>query len=150
MSLTRPGRAQRALAVGTVLAALVAGPWASGSMREDLLRKMNRKREGHGLRELEMSRHLAGKARRHTRRMIRLNNLFHSRSAILGARRLWGENVGCGPSLRRLFRSLMHSPSHRANILRPGFRRVGIGVVEARGLNLCGRRSLWTTQIFRS
>jgi uncharacterized protein YkwD len=35
----------------------------------------------------------------------------------------------------------MHSADHRANILRRAFRRVGVGVVKARG-------SVWVTVIF--
>ena len=116
-----------------------------------MLDRINRKRESRGLRELQLSNRLTRKARSHTRRMIRTNQLFHSRVAALSSRRTsWGENVGCARSPRRLFRSLMRSRPHRENILRRGFHRAGVGVLEARKRNMCGRRSVWTTQIFLS
>jgi uncharacterized protein YkwD len=116
-----------------------------------MLERINRKREARGLRSLRHSPRLTRKARAHTRRMIRLNELFHSRIGARSSRSTsWGENVGCAGSPRRLFRSLMRSRAHRANILRPGFHRAGVGVLEARRRNICGRRSVWTTQVFLS
>jgi uncharacterized protein YkwD len=43
--------------------------------------------------------------------------------------------------LRALFRAFMASPDHRAVILEPRFRRVGIGVVRRGGF-------LWVTLVF--
>lgn len=47
---------------------------------------------------------------------------------------LVGENLGWGvPRLASPFRMVqawMHSPGHRANILRPGFREIGIGFAD--------------------
>jgi uncharacterized protein YkwD len=116
-----------------------------------MLDRINRKREARGLHDLRLSRHLTRKARSHTRRMIRINQLFHSRIGARTSRRTsWGENVGCAGSPRRLFRSLMRSRAHRENILHRGFHRAGVAVLEARKRNICGRRSVWTTQIFFS
>ena len=135
----------------TLTVATFVGPVASAGMGDRMLAMINRKREAHGLHDVRPSRHLLRKARAHTRRMIRLNLLFHSRlPEPLAWRRSWGENVGCGPSLRRIMHAMMRSPEHRANILRRGYHRAGMGVIEARGHNLCGRHSLWTTQMFRS
>jgi uncharacterized protein YkwD len=36
----------------------------------------------------------------------------------------------------------MRSPAHRANILNPAYRQVGVGIVRANG-------RLWITQVFR-
>ena len=129
------------------------GAPASADLGGDMLSRINRKRDAHGLRPLRVGHRIVRKARAHTRRMIRRNQLFHSRTAAAAAgrrRSSWGENVGCARSPRRLFRALMHSPDHRANILHRGFHRAGVGVLEARGRNMCGPHSVWTTQIFLS
>jgi uncharacterized protein YkwD len=55
-----------------------------------------------------------------------------------------GENLALAPSLYTAHRGLMHSPGHRANILRPQFGRVGIGVLDA------GSHGLMVTQEFRN
>jgi uncharacterized protein YkwD len=52
-----------------------------------------------------------------------------------------GENVGAGAGLRALFDAFMHSDAHRANILEPRFRRVGIGICRSDGF-------IWITLIF--
>lgn len=41
-----------------------------------------------------------------------------------------GENLAFAPTLNVAFHGLMQSPEHRANILRRGFHRVGIGIVR--------------------
>ena len=142
-------RSVSALLAVALLLSLAPMP-ASASRTTDMLDRINRKRESRGLRELRLSRHLTRKARTHTRRMIRTNELFHSRIGRTSRRTSWGENVGCAGSPRRLFRSLMRSRPHRENILRRGFHRAGVSVLEARKRNMCGRRSVWTTQIFLS
>ncbi len=42
-----------------------------------------------------------------------------------------GENLVYAPSLAIAHRGLMESEGHRENILRPEFRRLGVGVVSA-------------------
>ncbi len=44
--------------------------------------------------------------------------------------RVVGENLALAATPRTVHEGLMSSPGHRANILRPGFTRVGIGVIE--------------------
>jgi uncharacterized protein YkwD/uncharacterized membrane protein required for colicin V production len=41
-----------------------------------------------------------------------------------------GENLALAPTLDMAHNGLMNSPGHRANILRPEFRKVGIGVLD--------------------
>lgn len=41
-----------------------------------------------------------------------------------------GENLALAPDLEIAHRGLMNSPAHRANILDPDFRRVGVGVIN--------------------
>jgi uncharacterized protein YkwD len=42
-----------------------------------------------------------------------------------------GENLAYAQSVAVAHRALMDSPGHRANILRPEFTRIGIGVIQA-------------------
>ena len=55
-----------------------------------------------------------------------------------------GENLALAPTLHSAHTGLMHSPGHRANILRPQFGRLGIGILDA------GRHGLMVTQEFRN
>jgi uncharacterized protein YkwD len=55
-----------------------------------------------------------------------------------------GENLALAPTLPIAHNGLMNSPGHRANILRPQFGRLGIGVLDG------GRRGLMITQNFRN
>ena len=55
-----------------------------------------------------------------------------------------GENLALAPTLHSAHTGLMRSPGHRANILRPQFGRVGIGVLDA------GVHGLMVTQNFRN
>jgi uncharacterized protein YkwD len=42
-----------------------------------------------------------------------------------------GENLALAPTLALAHQGLMNSPPHRANILNPAYRTVGIGVLDA-------------------
>jgi uncharacterized protein YkwD len=55
-----------------------------------------------------------------------------------------GENLALAPTLQIAHTGLMNSPGHRANILRPQFGRLGIGILDG------GRRGLMVTQKFRN
>jgi uncharacterized protein YkwD len=55
-----------------------------------------------------------------------------------------GENLALARTLPAAHRGLMESPGHRANILRPQFGRVGIGVLDG------GVHGLMVTQNFRN
>jgi uncharacterized protein YkwD len=55
-----------------------------------------------------------------------------------------GENLALGPTIPVAHTGLMNSPGHRANILRPQFGRVGIGVMDG------GMRGLMVSQEFRN
>lgn len=54
-----------------------------------------------------------------------------------------GENLALGRTLPMAHKGLMDSPGHRANMLRPAFGRVGIGIADR------GRYGLMVTQNFR-
>ena len=55
-----------------------------------------------------------------------------------------GENLALAPTLPLAHNGLMNSPGHRANILRPQFGRVGIGIMDG------GIRGLMISQEFRN
>jgi uncharacterized protein YkwD/uncharacterized membrane protein required for colicin V production len=55
-----------------------------------------------------------------------------------------GENIALAPTLDIAHNGLMHSPGHRANILRPEFGRLGLGIVDG------GKYGLMISQEFRN
>jgi uncharacterized protein YkwD len=58
--------------------------------------------------------------------------------------RIAGENLALAQTLQMAHTGLMNSPGHRANILRPQFGRVGIGIMDG------GKRGLMVSQEFRN
>lgn len=110
------------------------------SQRErSLLSIVNEVRGANGLRPLRVDVALNRVARSHSATMIRTNVFTHgsmaARLAGSGARGpMFGENlawgVGAGGSARSLVRGWMASPGHRANLLRPGWTRIGIGALK--------------------
>jgi uncharacterized protein YkwD len=98
---------------------------------------MNEARATHGLAPLRLDMRLQRAARAHTSDMVRRNYFAHrrlvSRLARFGVRGprvgenlAWG--VGSGADSREVVRRWLASPWHRANLLRPGFLRVGLGL----------------------
>jgi uncharacterized protein YkwD len=114
-----------------------AGAVGAGTTGQDeLLAAINRVRSSHGLQPLSADRRLISAARVHTRWMLQTNQFTHAnfsvrivRSKARGPR--FGENLAWGTGERgeadAIVAAWMASPPHRANLLRPGFRRVGLG-----------------------
>ena len=104
-----------------------------------VIRIVNRIRSHHGLRRLKASRRLARAASRHTGDMLARDFLSHASSDGTGmAQRLrrytranWiGENIAAvsgRATARRAVRMWMQSPPHRAVLLSPSGRRIGVG-----------------------
>jgi uncharacterized protein YkwD len=134
-----------------VVAVLATGSASTGvraaelSKRERMLRLLNQTRRNHGLPTLRLNLELSASAWQHSKRMASRNRLFHTANLYEAVRAwspsTWGENVGVARRLRRVRTLWMRSGGHRDNILNPRFRRIGIGVVTARGL-------VWVTTIF--
>ncbi len=115
---------------------------ASLSQREtSLLSAVNEVRAGHGLRPLAVDTRLVRVARSHSGTVLRTNVFAHGamaarlrRSGARGPR--FGENLAWGVGRRAtaaaVVRSWLTSPSHRANLLYPGYRRIGIGTRTGR------------------
>ena len=109
---------------------------------------LNNRRADHGMRALHLSPRLGLAARGHSADMAGRRYFSHDsrsggsfveriRSAgYLQQARSWrvGENIAWGngrfATPRSIMAAWMHSPGHRANILNPGFREVGVGVTN--------------------
>ena len=103
---------------------------------EQLLQDLNRVRASHGLAPLRYDPRLQRAARKHSRDML-LTQIFEH--GAFGARMvhfdvrgsLTGENLAWGNgsfgTANAIVRAWLASPEHRANLLRPGFTRIGIG-----------------------
>lgn len=142
---------RRAVALGVVLVLLgqSAAAFPQEHRRRRLIHWVNVERSERGLHLLRIDRRVMRLAQRHAKHMAAEGRIFHTphlgrRLARLGIRwSIKGEDVGVGiiGRLRALFRAFMSSPAHRFHILRPGYRRIGVGVVKARGF-------LWVTLVF--
>ena len=106
---------------------------------------VNRYRHQHGLSPLRENHALDRTARRHSAMMGSQRRLFHSTDLQSKLRTYhpstWGENVGMGPSVWRVFKAWTRSSEHRANMLNRRFDHAGVGVVYSRG-------AYWITMIF--
>jgi uncharacterized protein YkwD len=133
-----------------VVAVLVAG--ASSSVhasvvppRVKMLRLLNQSRQAHGRPVLRLNAPVSYRAWLHSRNMVRQNTLFHTRRLYDAVRAYrpsaWGENVGVAGLVTRVRTLWMQSAGHRVILLNPRYRRVGVGIVKARG-------GVWVTAIF--
>jgi uncharacterized protein YkwD len=119
-----------------------AGPAHAGTktaqLRNTMLQLVNRSRASHGLHALNLHFAVSSFAWHHSQRMARRNTVYHSSDVFSEVRQYgatyWGENVGNAYTLPNIERAFMASPEHRANILKPLYRRIGIGIVRAHGL----------------
>jgi uncharacterized protein YkwD len=133
-----------------VVAVLVAGMSSTAHAdnlpaRDKMLQLLNQTRRNHGLPTFRLNAQLSHTAWLHSKRMAERNQIFHTYNLYDAVRAYspstWGENVGKAAFLTRVRTLWMHSSGHRANILKARFRRIGIGVVKARGW-------VWVTTIF--
>ena len=129
-------------------------------MRTSELCLINRVRAHYGLHRLAFNPSLRDSATGHSDSMVAHRYFAHegpggsvgsriSRTGYLHRARAFtvGENIGGGHGRRygspmAVFKEWMHSPPHRANILDPRMRQVGVGIVKRDG-------ALWVTEVFR-
>lgn len=109
-----------------------------------IVRVINQERAAHGLRALRTSRTLSRSAERHSEDQLRHDVLDHSSSdgtsfakrvARVGRFRVAGETIAFAPRgprsrARAVVSMWMRSPGHRAELLAPGFRLLGVGRVR--------------------
>jgi len=132
----------------------VADPRVRPDLEAVMLEMVNDERAAHGLKPLKPDTELTQVARAHSRDMFARGYFSHVtpegkelshriRQARLGYL-VAGENLALAQTLPLAHQGLMHSPGHRANILRPQFGRLGVGVMDG------GKRGLIVTQNFRN
>ncbi|RYF42747.1 MAG: hypothetical protein EOO25_05670 [Comamonadaceae bacterium] len=119
-----------------------------------MLEMVNQERSTQGLRPVTADAELVQVARGHSRDMLARGYFSHvtpdgksmsDRMRAAGVRsQTAGENLALAQTLPAAHQGLMNSPGHRANILRPQFTRLGIGVLDV------GRHGLMVTQNFRN
>lgn len=119
-----------------------------------MLELVNRERVAVGLKPLLPDQEVTQVARRHSADMFARGYFAHvtpdgvnpfDRMRAANVRYLTaGENLALAPTVRVAHNGLMNSPGHRANILRPEFGRLGIGIMDG------GMRGLMVTQNFRN
>ena len=104
-----------------------------------VLRALNEARAERGLHPLQLDVQLEGAARAHSADMLRANyfehgdfwsrmNAFHVRGPVTAENLAWG--TGPYAQAEAIVAAWLASPPHRANLLRPGFTRVGVGEVQ--------------------
>ena len=123
-------------------------------LEKQMLDLVNQERAANGLRPLAPDPELTEVARRHSADMFARGYFAHDTpEGLTPFDRMHqanvqfltaGENLALAPTLSVAHTGLMNSPGHRANILRPQFGRVGIGIMDG------GMRGLMVSQEFRN
>ncbi len=131
------GETARPLPVGPPAGELAPDPAAEQRMLELL----NGERAQAGLQPLAEDQRLRSVARQHSQEMFELDYFSHTsptsgspfdRMRAAGIQFIVaGENLAYAPNVDIAHQGLMNSPGHRANILRPEFGHVGIGVIRS-------------------
>ncbi len=140
------------LAVAVLLApAFAAAQDYDPAAEQELVRLLNVERAKQGLPALQTDDSLRDAARAHSQLMARAGKLSHQfpgeppvakRLAATGVHFDYsGENVAYDYSTEAAHQGFMHSPPHRANMLKPEYNAVGIGVVKKGD-------QIWVTQDF--
>ena len=104
-----------------------------------LLGAVNGVRASRGLRPLRVDTALVRAARAYSARMLRTGVFTHgalgarlaehgARGPVFGENLAWG--VGSSAAARAIVGSWLRSPGHRANLLRPGWTRIGLGALR--------------------
>jgi uncharacterized protein YkwD len=122
-------------------------------LEAEMLELVNGERAAAGLKPLTFDPELVPVARAHSSDMFGRGYFSHNTPEGLSpfdrirgggvTFRTAGENLALAPTLTIAHEGLMNSPGHRANILRPEFGRLGIGIMDG------GLRGLMVTQNFR-
>jgi len=124
------------------------------ALEDQMLQLVNEERAKAGLRPLVKDAELQAVARSHSEDMFARGYFSHitpegkspfdrMKDAHIDFLQA-GENLALAPTLDIAHTGLMNSPGHRANILNPGFGRVGIGIIDG------GMHGLMISQEFRN
>lgn len=106
----------------------------------EMVRLVNEERKSKGVGQLTLRRELIPVARAHATDMWKRSYFSHysPEGKDVGDRldnanvryNFAGENLALAPTLATAHHGLMNSPGHRANILEPKFKQIGIGVID--------------------
>ena len=134
---------RRTLAILLVVLAGVPAATAQAAtpaqLRGAMLKQLNHVRAAHGLPRLRLQPRLTRCAMRHTRYLSRIGMLTHDSSdgtsAATRIRRAYGarvigETLAFGDTVAWIVSAWMHSAPHRAILLDPDYRVVGIGGLQ--------------------
>jgi uncharacterized protein YkwD len=107
---------------------------------EEMLVMLNREREANGLLPFVVDVNLRKLARSHSADMFQRGYFSHytpdglspfdRMNAASIEYTYAGENLALAPSVKLAMQGLMNSPGHRANILNPSFKRLGVGAID--------------------
>lgn len=132
----------------------VDNPKVRTDLEAEMLTMLNSEREKQGLKALRADPAIAIAARKHSADMFSRGYFSHvTPDGVDPFQRIRkekiifitaGENLALAQTLEIAHAGLMNSPGHRANILRPAFGRVGIGILDG------GIYGLMITQNFRN
>jgi uncharacterized protein YkwD len=136
------GTAQASPCVIANASAIPTGDTASiQHARRQTLCLLNQERAQHGMGPLRLNKRLSRASLRHSRSMIRKHYFEHGNfvarivnARYVNRREAWAlaENIAWGTGSlatpAETVRAWMNSPGHRANILNPRFRDIGIGI----------------------
>jgi uncharacterized protein YkwD len=146
------GKSQVLIGCAVVFAVFAALAPAAGAAPQatavtGLLQAVNATRAAHGLRPLKVDTTLVRAARAHSLEMLRGNYFshgdfhgrmvaFHVSGPSAGENLAWGNGSYAQPS--SIISEWLASPAHRANLLRAGWTRIGIGIVEGTFMGYTG------------
>ena len=122
------------LAVIVAAGALLTG--CNAQLENQNVAQINALRARVGVRQLARSAELNTKAQIQADRMAKAGRIFHSANLATGVSpgwRLIGENVAQAGSLTAAESALERSAPHYANLTRPTFSQVGVGVTVKNG-----------------
>lgn len=123
-------------------------------LEAQMLEMVNEERRAAGLRPVVADPEMTEVARAHSADMFARGYFAHvspegldpfdrmTRAGVVF--RTAGENLALAPTVKVAHTGLMNSPGHRANILRPEFGRLGIGIMDG------GYRGIMVSQEFRN
>jgi hypothetical protein len=120
------------LALGALWSAPAGAVPDPGSAEADFVARINQLRASKGLGTLSIDGELTTQSRIWAATMAGEGRIFHASDLSVGVSADWrklGENVGVGGDVATLFQAFVDSPSHYANLVDPGFTRIGVGVV---------------------
>jgi len=130
-----------AFAVGLFVFAVAPAAFAGSltSAESSLLQAVNQARAAHGLGLVRLDASLERAARSHSADMLRRDYFAHgaftsrllsfrARGPVLGENLAWG--TGSYAAAASIVAAWLASPEHRANLLRPGFTRIGIAAPQ--------------------